>query len=327
MGDVVFYEVFGEEESALRQFLPPDIRAQFIPETIQQQKKPRPAADFISIRTQSRIPVSWAPKLKGILTRSQGYDHLVSFRRDCERDVPCGYLGSYCARAVAEHAVWAAMALLRKTKKQIRDFSAFSRDGLTGFECRGRRALIVGVGEIGAQIADITRGLRMDVRGVDIAHKHSDLEYVALNEGLRWAEIVFCACSLTQESAGMLNYAALKQAKPGMIFVNVSRGEISPAEDLEALLAEGVLGGLSLDVYDEESVLADYLRAGSGSITPKIQAVLNLKDRDDVLFTPHNAFNTRESLEAKSRLSAQAVVCFLTKGVFPCPVPADEILR
>ncbi len=165
MLDVVFYEVFEEEREAIKRFLPRNVKARFMAQPLREQFRGCPPARVISIRTQSRIPLLWGGHLKGILTRSRGYDHLVSYCRNVGMNIACGYLGDYCSRAVAEHAVMAMMALLRKLKRQMQSFDAFSRDHLTGAECRGRHALIVGVGCIGAQIADIAWGLRMEVKG------------------------------------------------------------------------------------------------------------------------------------------------------------------
>lgn len=321
MFQVFFYEVFDEEEEVLRKNLPKDIAAEFTRETIQEQGKRIPPAPLISVRTQSRIPLGWAARLQGILTRSQGYDHIARFRRKAKGKIACGYLGNYCARAVAEHAVLTAMALLRKLKKQERSFETFSRDGLTGRECRGKKALVIGVGAIGAQIVDIAGGLGMSVKGVDIVRTFKGLEYVSLREGMAWTDIVFCAASLTEKTKGMLRYSVFKKAKRGLIFVNVSRGEISPAEDLSRLICEDFLWGVSLDVYDDEESLAHDLRGSHNKFNSRTRLIMELQKRDNVLLTPHNAFNTREALEEKARLSAEAVVCFLKKGRFPLAVP------
>jgi D-lactate dehydrogenase len=323
MIDVIFYEVFEEEEKALKKYLPSDIHAEFTDKTIQERKGHKPPAELISIRTQSEVPAGWAEGIKGVLTRSQGYDHLEVFRRVTGGKVPCGYLNNYCARAVAEQAVLAMMALLRKLKKQIACFDTFKRDGLTGFECRGRKALVVGIGNIGSQIVDIAQGLRMAVKGVDIERKLKDLSYVSLSEGIPWADAVFCALPLTPETRGMFNYNVFKKARPGLIFINIARGEIAPEEDLKRLLSDGLLGGLSLDIYSQESSLANYLRGSGGIKNPSNQTVLDLKENSNVLFTPHNAFNTQEALEKKAERSAASVISFLRTGKFPYPLPAQ----
>lgn len=321
MPDVVFYEVFVEEGEAIERFLPHHVKARFTTQPLRPQGRICPPAKVISVRTHSRIPLLWAPHLNGILTRSRGYDHLVSYCREAGIHIACGYLGDYCSRAVAEHAVMVMMALLRQLKRQIWSFDVFSRDRLTGAECRGRRALIVGVGCIGAQIADIARGLRMEVKGVDVVARLNDLEYVSLREGIPWADVLFCACSLTPQTAGMLNFSVLKKAKKGLLLINIARGEISPIEDMDRLLSEGIVGGLSMDVYEQEGVLADHLKGSRRSATVAIKKILKLKNRDNIIFTPHNAFNTQEALEAKAHLSAQAIQHFLQKGSFPMAVP------
>ena len=323
MHKVIFYEAFDEEASAIRKFLPENIDAVFTWKTIQEQKDAAPPAELISIRTQSRVPQDWSRRLKGILTRSRGYDHLAAFRRESGADLPCGYLDDYCARAAAEQAVLMMMALLRKLRKQADNFQTFSRDGITGAQCKGRRAFIAGVGHIGAEIVDIARGLRMEVKGFDIEHKVKGLSYVTLAEGVVWADVVFCALPLTEATLGMLGYQTLKQGKPGKIFVNVARGEISPAGELKRLLDEGAIGGIGLDVFPEEPALAHSLRAGTESSDQEVRAVLELAQRDETLFTPHNAFNTQEALEQKAALSAQAVKQFLARGTFPVTVPSS----
>ncbi|MBI5416108.1 MAG: hydroxyacid dehydrogenase [Candidatus Omnitrophica bacterium] len=323
MFDVVFYEAFEEERAALKKFLGKNIHARFAAGTVQESGGRLPPARLISVRTQSRIPPAWAQQLDGIFTRSQGYDHLLAYRRATGKNIACGYIDEYCSRAVAEQAVLAMMALLRKLKKQLVSFEKFSRDGLTGSECRGRRALVVGVGNIGAQIVDIARGLRMEVRGVDPRHRLKSIHYVSLKKGLEWADVIFCSCALTDSTTNLLDYAALRGVRKGAIFINVARGEISPAQDMERLLARGILGGVALDVFDGEDRLADYLRGSRRGADEKTRAVLRLQGRDDVLLTPHNAFNSREALEAKARLSAQAVRHFLRKGAFPHAIPSQ----
>ncbi len=319
MFDVVFYEVFAEEKKALEKFLPAKLRARFESKTIQECGEALPSAKLISVRTQSRIPLRWGAHLSGIFTRSQGYDHLVFYRSGTGKNIACGYIKEYCSRAVAEQAVLTMMVLLRKLKKQMDCFGTFSRDGLTGLECRGRRALVIGVGHIGGEVVTITRGLAMTVRGVDPQHKIKGLRYVTLAKGLPWADVIFCACPLTDTTKAMLNYNALRKVKKEAIFVNVGRGEISPVKDLARLLSENILGGISLDVFDEESLLADSLRARRGDAY--VRMMMKLKNRDNVVFTPHNAFNTQEALEAKARLSVEAVERFLRQGTFPDPVP------
>jgi len=138
--------------------------------------------------------------------------------------------------------------------------------------------------------------------------------------------VVFLDISLplTKKTEGLLDYKMLKIAKPGLHFINISRGEVSPLKDLKKLLHEDVLGGLSLDVYPNEAKLAHAMRTETSGKTADLKIIQELSKKDQVLFTPHNAFNTQEALEQKASLSAEAVVNFLKKGKFPNSAPQTQ---
>jgi len=259
------------------------------------------------------------------LTRSTGYDHLQAFRRETGSPAVCGYLPDYCSRAVAEHAMLLMMALWRKLNLQINQFSRFKRDGLTGTEFYGKNLLVVGVGRIGSKVAGIARGCGMAVRGVDIAPRMKGLKYVSLRQGLFWAHAVICAVPLTSLTRGMFHYEAFRGSRKGLIFINIARGEISPAGELCRLLDEGTIAGAGLDVFEKEDDVAVALRRGRRSTAPWLKNILELKAKQNVILTPHNAFNTHEALERKARQSIQAISHFLKAQTFPHPVPDSDL--
>jgi D-lactate dehydrogenase len=314
--DVMFYEAFEEEARVLRKILPPSIDAGYTAQTIQASLDKEPPASLISIRTQSLIPPSWASRLHGLLTRSTGYDHLVAYQGKVKQRIPLGHLVNYCSRAVAEQAVLLMLALLRKLPRQLEQFEVFHRDGLTGLEAKGRNALVVGVGNIGQEIVDIAKGLGMEVCGVDIVRRKKGLKYVSLKGGIAWAEVIFCALPLTKKTVGLLGQGLLSQAKRRPFLVNIARGEITPFDDLIRLMEGKVLAGLALDVYQAESILAESLRSSCDD-SPLVEAAHRLKNFENVIFTPHNAFNTAEALLLKCQQTVDAVDMFLRKGKFP----------
>ena len=322
MKHVIFYEAFEEERSAIKRLLPSNIKAAFTRKTIQESGHKNPPARLISVRTQSVIPKRWATRIKAVLTRSQGYDHLARYRRESGFEGAAGHLGNYCARSVAEHAALSMMMLFRRIKKQLKQFDSFKRDGLTGRECLNKNACVIGVGSIGSQIVDILKGLKMNVRGVDIDPRRKGLTYVPLKRGVSWADVIICALPLTDKTNGLLDYRLLKNAKIGSVFINIARAEISPVGDLKRLLDEGVLGGLALDVYPDEAALAARFRGGRGKSTKTQRIIADLGKKENVVCTPHNAFNTAEALEEKARRSVASVGAYLRKGIFPRPVPA-----
>lgn len=334
--DVFFYEAFEEEQLAIQRHLPKTIQAGFTWKTIQESADASPPAAIISTRTQSQLPSSWAGRLTGILTRSTGYDHVRDYLRQVEKQIDefdtkriaCGYLPLYCNRAVAEQAMMLWMALLRKLPRQLQQFSKFNRDGLTGRECLSKTLLVVGVGNIGYEAVKIGLALGMNALGVDIVRRHEDVEYVEIDAGMACADVIVCAMNLTDDNAAYFDYARLCGGSPEAIFVNVARGEHSPAADLLRLLEQGLLGGVGLDVYDREKEFAVQLRSGDtaqgdADRDGAFAALLALADRPDVITTPHNAFNTIEAVERKSAQAVESIAAMLETGGFTWPVPTD----
>lgn len=316
MPDVFFFEAFEEEAAALRRLLPARITAEYTAKTIQEAGHAAPPARLISIRTQSQLPVAWAPQLDAIFSRSTGFDHLTAYAAQIERPPALGYLPLYCHRAVAEQAALMWMALLRRLPRQLQQFHTFHRDGLTGGECAGRTLVVVGVGTIGHEVCLIGRGLGMHVVGVDIDPRFADVTYLSIEKALAQADIVVCAMDLNRSNHNFFDAARWRQMKRGAIFVNVSRGELSPSVALLEALDLQLLGGVGLDVYNHEPQLATALRRSHHPSDPEVAATLALSRRDDCICTPHNAFNTAEAVERKCEHSVQQVIALLDSGAF-----------
>ena len=226
-----------------------------------------------------------------------------------------------------------------KTCTQLhRQFSVFERDGITGFECDQKTLLVVGVGNIGSQVSvfhltclkmqivRIGKGLGMKVFGLDIVRKWDFVDYVDNFETvLPQADIIVCAMNLTSKNRGYFGGSKLDNAKHGCLFVNISRGELSPVSDLVRLLKQGVLGGVGIDVYEEEQQLATALRAGcaSESSSAYVKGILELYKMDTVICTPHNAFNSAEAVTRKAQQAAQSVERFVHTGSVPWTAPAE----
>ncbi|MBU0710862.1 hydroxyacid dehydrogenase [bacterium] len=319
--DVYFYEAFDEEEYQLRHFLPNTITAGFTYKTIQECDHPNAPAKIISTRTQTIIPDSWLTEVKAFLTRSTGYDYYKSVREKADDSVQFGYLPLYCNRSVAEQAMLLWMALMRKLPTQMKQFNSFYRDGITGLEVQGKTLLVVGVGNIGYEIVRIARGLDMNVYGVDIDKKHTNVDYVKFADKLPRADIIVTAMNLTPANTGYFNYEKLKNAKPGALFINIARGEESVPSDLKRLLDEGILGGVAMDVYPRENLLGMSLRQNLKIEDKELKIIKELATYPNVILTPHNAFNTEEAVVRKSEQSVQQVIQFLKTGQLLWNVP------
>ncbi|HMO04361.1 MAG TPA: NAD(P)-dependent oxidoreductase [Kiritimatiellia bacterium] len=321
--DIYFYEVFDEEAVALRRYLPADWTVGMTSAAIQETDHRSPPASVISTRTQSIIPPEWAPKLAGILSRSAGFDHLQRFLSSAPTRIPVGHLFAYSGRAVAEHAVLLWMALLHRLPRQLQAMACFQRDHLTGRECHGRTLCLFGAGDIGGHIASIGRGLGMRVLAVDPVRRWPDLTYVDKDTAVPEADVAVCAMNLNETNDRYFDPPTLAALKPGAVLVNVARGEFTRCTDVLDALTSGHLGGVGLDVYAAESIIAAGLRAGSPPDHPEYRAFAALRTRDDAILTPHNAFNTLEAVERKSQQSVRQLSYFRQHGHFS-PVEPQE---
>lgn len=313
---VFFYEAFEEEEKELRSLLGERVSCSYSPKTIQELRHAEPPAKLISIRTQSQIPLEWSKKLGGILSRSTGYDHLIAYRSRIKERLPMGFLDEYATRAVAEQAVLLALALLRKLPLQMRKLQSFDRDGLTGAECPEKNLLVVGVGRIGNEIYRIAHSLGFTVKGVDLVRDKPDIDYISKESGIPWADVIICAMNLTTENKAYFNYDLMKNAKSGAILVNIARGEHTPLTNLARLLEEKRLGGLGLDVYEDEGTLGAALRSLQPENSSAVEELERIANHPNVILTPHNAFNTAEAVRRKSQMSVDQVNHFLKHGDF-----------
>ncbi|MBF0479864.1 MAG: hydroxyacid dehydrogenase [Candidatus Omnitrophica bacterium] len=323
---IKFYEAFEEEARMIKHFLPADWEGIFTDQTLQVSGDMIPPAPYISLRTQSQIPLDWSEKISGLLTRSQGFDHLVKYQKETGFKGRMGFLEEYCSRAVAEQAVWMMLALLRKAQEQIKHFATFNRDGLTGKECLSKSAAVLGAGKIGAELARLIKGMGMKVKAVDIIQRHPDLDYVSFENALAWANVMFICVPLTDKTRHIMNYENLKGMNKGAIIINIARGEVTPIKDLVRLLDEGILGGVGLDVYEDENKLGDLLRQPmdhrvGDPITDHRRGVLEFCSRSNVICTPHNAFNTEEALERKCQLTIKSFAHLKEQGKFLWEVP------
>lgn len=316
MNSVYFFEAFEEEEALLRKCMPSNINAGFTWKTIQESGHDLSPAPIISTRTQSIYPEHWADKLEAIISRSTGFEHLLAYRIKTNTPIKMGYLPLYCHRAVAEQAIMLTMALLRKLTLQTRQFNRFERDGLTGSELQHKNLVVYGIGNIGYELVKIGRGLDMKVFGVDIIKKHDSVKYVSPLEGAKLADVVICAMNLTEENKKYFNEDYFENVKASLIFINISRGEISPSAILLPILENRKIAGVALDVFDHEKSISVGLRSGKMGDSAEALAVQKMMVMENVILTPHNAFNTAESVERKCIQTIEQLIFFIENNKF-----------
>ncbi len=205
---------------------------------------------------------------------------------------------AYSPEAVAEHAMAMLLTSVRRIHKaynRTREFN-FSINNLVGFNLHGKTVGIVGMGKIGKAFARICLGFGMKVIAYDkYPSEMEGVEFLSQDEVLRNSDIISLHCPLTEDNHHMINKESIAGMKKGVVIINTSRGALIDAEDLLEGIKSRQVGAACLDVYEEESDL--FFDDRSGHILQD-DILARLLSMPNVILTSHQAFLTREALEA-----------------------------
>lgn len=215
---------------------------------------------------------------------------------------------AYSPHAVAEHTVALLLTLNRKIHRahnRVREFN-FSLAGLVGFDLHGKTAGIVGTGKIGRCAAQIFRGFGCHVLAYDPqpqedwAVEHG-ITYAGFDEVLQRSDILSLHLPLTSETHHLLGAHSLGRMKVGAYLLNTSRGKLVDTTALIESLKSGHLGGVALDVYEEEEGIFFEDHSERGLLQD--DELTRLVSFPNVLVTSHQAFLTHEALGEIARVT------------------------
>jgi len=215
---------------------------------------------------------------------------------------------SYGENTVAEHTFALILALSRKVHQSYvrvqRD--DFSLDGLRGFDLKGRTLGVIGAGKIGLNVIKIARGFSMEVLAFDpypqpFLAELMNFRYVPLDELLAASDIVSLHMPYRKDAHHFMNDRRFAQMQRGALFINTARGGLVDTDALLAALETGQIGGAGLDVIEGEEFISEERQLldqpeGAGQLKALVRNHI-IFSRDNVIFTPHNAFNSQEALE------------------------------
>ncbi len=286
--------------------------------------------DILSVYISSpmdRQVLAKLPRLKMIAARSTGIDH-IDFEECKRRGIEVANVPEYGTNTVAEYAMALLLVITKKIviAHQSVEEGEFSPNGLTGVDIEGKTLGVIGAGKIGQRMAKYARGMGMRVIAVDVirdekAAKKLGFKYVELEECLKTADFVSLHVPYVPTTVGkpgtfhLINKKNIKLMKRGSYLVNTARGPVVETEAIVWALNEGVLAGAGLDVVEEENNLESVSMITSSRPTKDdLQEILSfhmLRDRDDVVFTPHNAFNSAEAIERRMEMNIESIKKFI----------------
>lgn len=247
-----------------------------------------------------------------------GYDH-IDIAACAERGIPVCNVPDYGTTEVADHAI----ALMLGLARGLVSYNArLLADPHAGWHwagaplvrrLRGGRFGVVGLGRIGTAAARRARGFDMEVvffdphlpDGAELAHGYR--RAASLQALLAEADVVSLHCPLDDETARLVDAAAIAAMKPGSFLINTARGGLVDLDALESGLRDGPVAGAGLDVLpaeppDPEHALLQAFRRREPWLDGRL------------LLTPHVAWFAPESRADLRRKSAEAVHAFLRHG-------------
>lgn len=282
-------------------------------------RKKAASVDGILTNIMDRVDVPLldaAPGLKVISQLAVGLDN-VDVAEATRRAIPVGYTPGVLAKATAD----VAFALLMSAARRISESERWVRNGRwtlafhplrwLGVDIHEKTLGILGMGQIGLEMARRGRGFDMDViyysrtRRPDLEAEHG-LEYVDMDTLLARSDFVSLHVPLTPETRHFIGEAELRRMKPTAILVNAARGPVVDSRALYTALKEGWIYAAGLDVTDPEPIPSD-------------DPLLTL---DNVVIAPHVGSASLASRGAMCMLAAQNLVAGLEgKPLVQCANP------
>lgn len=250
-----------------------------------------------------------------VATLSTGTNHIdVPAAR--ELGLTVASVPSYSPHAVSEFTLGLILSLARhlpRACQRVRD-NNFELEGLEGFELRHKTVGVVGTGAIGQQVIQNLRGFGCRLLAHDPLPAPSlagIVRYVSQDEILRESDILTFHVPLLPGTRHWVNPSSLPRMKHGVILINTSRGAIFDTQAVIQGLKSGQIGGLAIDVYEEEAGLF-FSDHSSDILTDDVFA--RLLTFPNVLVTGHQAFLTEHALHEIAHTTLHSLTEFEKTG-------------
>ena len=232
------------------------------------------------------------PDLKLICVAATGMNN-VDLEAAKELGIVVKNAVGYSTTSVAETTLASALALARNIVyfdeyfhdgRYSKADRAFCYDRFT-FELRGKKWGIIGLGNIGREVARLATAFGCEVRYFSTSGTKREEAYPAmeLKEMLEWCDILSVHSPLNERTRGLVGREELKVMKPTSLVINVARGGIIDEAALAEALDNGWVAAAALDVFSVEPL--------------RESPLYNIKDRYRLLASPHNAWSAAEAID------------------------------
>jgi D-3-phosphoglycerate dehydrogenase / 2-oxoglutarate reductase len=261
------------------------------------------ARDELNLRFHvQRELIARMPNLLVISTNGAGFD-TVNVKDCTDAGVLVVNQTGGNAEAVAAHVLAMVLMLSKQivqTNHALRRGTMADRSAFMGSDVKGRTIGIVGIGNVGRRVAELCRGLGMQVVACDPFLDEKTIAArggikVTLDELLRRADFVSINCPLDEGTRGMIGAREFALMQPHAYFITTARGFIHDERALVEALRAKKIAGAGIDVWDKEPPAAEH----------------PLLKFDNVIASPHTAGMTREARANMGRIAAEQLVMTL----------------
>ncbi len=324
MKSIAFFETTKPEEHFLRKRIGKDFSAQFFPAPIQEVPVGKFAkTDVLSVFIYSLVKKDLMKRLKNlklIATRSTGFNH-IDIHGAKKQGVAVCNVPYYGENTVAEHTFALILSLSRNIHKAyMRTLrNDFSLQGLQGFDLKGKTLGVIGAGSIGLHVIRMAKGFGLSVIAYDLKQNHFlaetlDYTYASLDNLLSRSDIITLHCPSNQQTHHLLNMKNIGKVKKGALFINTARGDLIETQALHYALNSGIFAGAGLDVFEGEELVKDENQMLTKNVpVEKLHAMLQkniLLKMENVILTPHMAFDSVEAVERILQTTVDNIVAF-----------------
>ena len=262
--------------------------------------------------------LDYLPNLKMIATRSTGFNH-IDLEYCKKRGIVVCNVPRYGESTVAEFAFGLLLALSRKII-QGRNAMAHNHvdiEKYIGFDLQGKTVGVIGTGSIGCHFIQIARGFQMNVLAYDLYPNPmlKELYVNNLNEIYQKSDVISLHIPSTSANYHLLDKDAFSLMKKGVVVINTARGDLIDTQALYDALRSGIVGGAGLDVLENEDFLLYDEVVTSSRLNDSdflLDSAMNLKllQFENVIVTPHIAFNSIDAVNRINQTTLENIRCF-----------------
>jgi len=205
--------------------------------------------------------ISNLPKLKFIMTSGMR-NNAIDF--DATKEKKIIVCGTEINSNPAAEITWTLiLGLLRNVKQEVDNMFQGYWQTTIGYELKGKRLGVIGLGKIGTQVAKIGQAFGMEVSAwsenlnLSEANKLNILP-MSKEDIIKTSDILSVHVVLGDRYKNLITKREFKLMKKSSFIINTSRGEIINEKDLIYALENDEIAGAGLDVYNQEPLAQDH---------------------------------------------------------------------